>query len=84
MHKKKFVGTWVDNMNPSMSVMEGDYDADKQEMVMRFLGRDPASGAEVEMKSVTVGEADQRHFTMYAKDNGKWGKAFEIKYNGRQ
>ena len=52
LKKKKYVGTWIDNMNPFMSVMEGDYDEEKKQMVMEFTGIDPVSREPERMKSV--------------------------------
>ena len=62
-HKQKYVGTWIDNMNPSMSVMEGEFDENKKEMVMVFEGIDPNTGKTEKMKSVsTMDGDDQRKF----------------------
>ena len=79
--KKKYTGTWIDNMNPYMSVMEGDFDVEKMQMVMQFKGMDTATGKLQDMKSVmTMQGEDKRTFVMYAKNGGDWQKAFEIDY----
>ena len=79
--KMKYTGTWIDNFNPFMSVMEGDFDAEKSQMVMQFQGIDPASGNTEEMKTVTTHDGDdKRNFVMYTKKDGDWEKAFEIDY----
>ena len=81
--KKKYIGTWIDNTNPFMSVMEGDFDEEKQEMVMRFNGIDPATGNAEQMKSVsTMDGDDKRKFLMYSKKatDTDWVKSFEIDY----
>ena len=35
--KKKFIGTWQDNMSPTLSVMEGDYDEESKMMTMHWM-----------------------------------------------
>ncbi len=81
IHKQKYVGTWIDNTNPAMSVMEGEFDESKNEMVMAFSGTDPATGKTVEMKSVSTTDGDdKRNFVMLNKKEGEWEKAFEINY----
>ena len=73
--------TWIDNMNPQLSVMEGEFDADKGEMTMFSEGFDPSSGKVEKMKSVSRFEGDdKRIFVMYAKRDGNWVTSFEIDY----
>lgn len=80
-HKKKYVGTWIDNMNPSISVMEGEFDEAKNELVMAFKGTDPNTGKMEQMKSIsTMDGDDKRKFVMLTKREGEWVKAFEINY----
>ena len=42
--KKKWVGTWVDSMSPSMFVMEGGYDAAGKVLTMHCRGPHMATG----------------------------------------
>ena len=51
--KKKFVGTWVENMSTNISTMEGTYDEAKGELTMFSMGIDPATGKETKSKSVS-------------------------------
>lgn len=39
--KKKYVGTWVDSLSPSMMVMEGDLDPKTNTLVMHAKGTAP-------------------------------------------
>ena len=78
---KKYVGTWIDNSSTHLSVMEGDYNADKHELVMTFKSRDHQSGKIVEMKSITKrADKNKREFTMMSKQDGEWAKVFTIDY----
>ena len=79
-YKKKYVGTWIDNMNTTLAVMEGEYDESKEALVMTFMSRDP-SGKPVEMRSFTKTDGtDKRNFVMQNKEGDKWVTAFEINY----
>lgn len=51
--KKKFVGTWIDNMSSDMKVMEGDYDAASRKLTMNFKAPD-MMGAIVPQRIETV------------------------------
>lgn len=78
---KKYIGTWVDNSTTYLSVMEGEYDKEKHEMVMTFKSRDHQSGKIVEMKSIGKRiDKNKRLFTMMSKQNGQWTKVFTIDY----
>lgn len=81
--KKKYVGTWIDSMGPSMMVMEGDC-LDDQTMVMTGEGPDE-SGKMVKHKTVTVRKnADNAIMTMYKIDGGKETKEFSIAYTRKK
>ena len=81
--KKKFIGTWVDNMNPFLQTMEGDIE-DNGDRVMYSEGYNPESKKMEKMKSVgrTINE-NQREFRMYRKVGDEWVKSMEIRYTRR-
>ena len=80
-NKKKFVGTWCDTMNPTMSFMEGTYDESTKTMTMKM------SGGAMQGKNVTVHKDDNtRIFTMYMLQPGtedEYIKQMEITYKRR-
>ena len=52
--KKKFVGTWLDNQHPYMAMMEGEWDAKKNAIVMHYDNFDTMSGTWLKMRNETV------------------------------
>ena len=54
--KKKFIGTWVDNMSSHFALMEGKMEGDK--LVMRWQAPDMTSGKLVPHRSETTHAAD--------------------------
>lgn len=82
---KKYVGTWIDNMEPYMSHMKGDWNADKKTFTYMSVGVDPATGKERKSKieSVYV-DRNTRTMHMYMDaGNGEWVKSMEIAYKRR-
>ncbi len=81
--KKKYIGTWLDTMNPYMSRMEGDYDASSKTLTMMMNGTGP-DGKPTRGKNVTVtkDEGKTRVFTMYNAMPGseEMVKSMEITY----
>ena len=80
--KKKFIGTWIDNMNPYLTVQEGTYDKEAGALVMFSKGINPETQKMEKMKSVTkfTGE-DKKHFVMSRNTGGdQWEVMFEINY----
>lgn len=75
--KKKFVGTWIDSMTTSLSVMEGDFDKAKNALVMRWTAPDPATGEMIQHRSETVFRADAYVMQMFQGEGGE--KTMEIK-----
>ena len=64
--KKKYVGTWVDSMTPTISVLEGTYDAKTKTMTYVGDGFDPGTKAKYTQKMVTTTKDDgTRVFTLY-------------------
>ena len=80
---KKYMGTWIDNMSPHMSIMEGDYDKDKQLMTWHSKVFDVmAKKTKYNKSTVKFNEDGTRLFTMYQRydENGEWAKSFEMHY----
>jgi len=86
--KKQYVGTWVDNMTPSISIMRGKYDAEKKTLTMFSKTKDPQSGKEVRTKGVSRYVNDnKRVFTMFmgaAEGDPNWTKFMEITYERKK
>jgi hypothetical protein len=82
-YKKKYVGTWIDTMSPTLMILEGTHDEPTDTSTMIGESVDPASGQPVKMKLVTVYKDDgTRTFTMYMTPPGGGGemKAMETTY----
>ena len=56
--KKKFVGSWIDSMNPRITNMEGEWDDSKKAIVMHYDMFDQMAGEMVTMRSVTTQDAN--------------------------
>ncbi len=86
--KKKYTGTWVDSMKPTMDVMEGDYDAKTQTMTLITKTTDPETGKPTKMKNVGKSiDKNTRTFTLSALVPGsenKYMKIMEIHYTRRE
>jgi hypothetical protein len=83
--EKKYVGTWIDNMTPHLTVIKADYDPATKTMTGIGQGRDAATGKESTTKNVTRYLDDNtRVFEMFASDpDGKEFKLMEITYKRR-
>lgn len=81
--KKKYVGTWLDSMGTGIMSYEGDYDAQKKEIVSHGEFVEPLSGAVQKCRLVTrLVSNDQHVFEMWGPDPaGKDAKWMEITYN---
>lgn len=81
--KKKFVGTWVDSLSPSVMTMEGEYDAGSKTLTMHSKGVGP-DGKPYDAKLVDVHtDAAHRVFTMFMKSEetrDEYMKVMEITY----
>ncbi len=86
--KKKYTGTWIDNMKPTMDTMEGDYDAKTKTLTMFSESKNPATGQPMKMKNVgKFIDNDTRSFTMYNLAPGsedKYVKMMEIHYTRKK
>jgi hypothetical protein len=85
--KKKYVGTWIDSMSPSLMIFEGDYDPSTRTLTTYGKGTDPRSGKPYEAKMTTEHKnKDSRVFTMLRKSDeskGQFVKTMEISYARR-
>jgi hypothetical protein len=83
-YKKKYTGTWIDNMKPTMDTMEGEFDEKTKTLTMFAESIDPATGKASKMKNVgKFIDENTRNFTMYhlAPDSkDEWVKMMEIHY----
>ena len=86
--KKKYVGSWIDSMSPSLSVLEGSYDAQTRTMTLVGDGVDPGTKAKYTQKMVTTSKDDDtRVFTLYMKFDAAGDdeiKFMEITYRKRK
>ena len=85
--KKKYIGTWIDNISPYLSLMEGTMD-DSHKLTMLSKGRDFQTG-EIQTTKLESTYPDQDHktFTMFAPvpdKEGEWWKMMEIHYTKRK
>ncbi len=82
--KKKYVGTWIDSMAPTMMTLTGDYDVKTHSLTMMMEGIDAMTGKPGKWKTITIYEsADAKTFEIHAPvegQDGKWWKMMEIKY----
>ena len=81
--KKKYVGTWLDSMGTGIMMSEGDYDAQKKELVCHGSFTDAVTGKEQTSRMVSRFLSDDQHvFEMWGPDpSGKEVKMMEITYN---
>lgn len=86
--KKKYVGTWIDSMSPSLTVLEGTYDAKTKTMTYRGDGVCPIDGSKLSQRMVTTLKDDgTREFTFYMAGRptgGKEVKAMQVVYTKRK
>jgi hypothetical protein len=82
--EKKFVGLWVDNMNPHPLTMKGDYDAATKTLTMLGENREP-DGKKHKSKEISRWIDDNtKHFELHMQgDDGKFFKMMEIEYKRR-
>ncbi len=68
--KKKFVGTWIDSVTPSLTLSEGVWDAEKKAIVMDYETFDPEVGGMVAMRSVNT-KTDEGYVLDFFKKAGE-------------
>jgi hypothetical protein len=86
-NKKKYVGTWIDSMNPTLSVLEGEYDPKTKTMTFTGEGTGPDGKTKYTQKMVTTTKDDgTRVFTLFMKFDGMKDetKFMEITYQKRK
>lgn len=85
--KKKYIGTWTNNMSPSISVMEGTFDEESNELTMEFRDYDEMTGKLTDMKSVTsFVPGKPETMTMYKRDakTKKFVVGFVMTYDAKK
>ena len=83
--KGKYVGTWIDSMSPTMTILEGTYDASKK--TMTYVGENvmPDGKTKYTQKMMTTTKADgSREFTLYMKMDKDEVKLMEVTYIKRK
>lgn len=82
--KKKYVGTWVDTINPHLQTMEGEYDVATHTLTMYSTGRDVMTSEEKTSKLVSrYLDDNSKVFEMHALVPGKtdeYWKQMEVTY----
>lgn len=82
--KEKYVGTWVDNMTPAISQMQGTYDKKSNTLTMYSEGTDAATGNTTKTKNVSEYiDKNNRKFTMYVLKPGtkdEYVKMMQLQY----
>lgn len=84
--KKKYIGSWIDSLSPTISVLEGEYDSKTR--TMTYVGEGVApEGIKYTQKMVTTTKDDgTRVFTLYMKFDGTKDdvKFMEVTYRKRK
>ena len=75
--KEKFVGTWIDSMSTSITVMEGEFDEKKNAMVMHYEMFDQMSQQMKNVRNEYVFEGETYSVTFY--DVGEEGDTLTMK-----
>jgi hypothetical protein len=85
--KKKYVGSWIDSLNPTLSVLEGTYDPKTKTMTYVGDAIDPNTKSKYTQKMVTTIKDDgTRVFTLHIKLDGGEDevKLMEVTYKKRK
>jgi hypothetical protein len=84
-NKGKYIGTWVDSMTPTISMLEGSYDAKTKTITYTGEGVGPDGKSKYTQKMVTTTKDDgSRVFTLYMKTDKQEVKLMEIAYQKRK
>ena len=84
--KKKYIGTWQDNMSTAVMLSEGTFDAAGKVMTSTSTMDDPMTGKTSTIKmTTTIASPDHHVFEMWGPDpSGKNVKQMEIVYKRRK
>ena len=86
--KKKYVGSWIDSMSPTLTVLEGCYDAKTKTLTYTGDGVCPKDGSKLAQRMVTTTKGDgNREFTLYitgTPTGGKEAKVMQVLYTKRK
>lgn len=77
---KKYVGTWIDSMTPTMSKTEGTWDEKTQTLTSTMDGKDPTGSDMTSKMTVVYNKDGSRSMTMWGLIGGQEVKMMEIKY----
>lgn len=85
-YKKKYVGTWMDNMSTAVMMSEGAFDAAGKSMTSMSTMDDFMTGQQQKIRTVVnVVDNDRHVFEMYGPGpDGKENKQMEIVYKRRK
>ena len=85
-YKKKYMGTWQDNMSTAVMVSEGTFDAAGKVLTQTSTMDDFMTGKKQAIKmTTTIVDPDHHVFEMWGPDpSGKVSKQLEIKYTRRK
>jgi uncharacterized protein DUF1579 len=85
-YKKKYIGTWQDNMSTAVMVSEGTMDAGGKVMTSTSTMDDVVTGKKSTVKmTTTIVDPDHHVFEMWGPDpSGKNVKQMEIRYTRRK
>ena len=85
--KKKYVGVWVDNMQTSLGMLEGEFDAKTKTSNMKFETTEPSTGQPIRQQHKTEYKADgHKVFSIQMQIPGagdQWVKMLEIESKRR-
>lgn len=85
-YKKKYIGTWTDNMSTAVMMSEGTFDASGKVLTSTATMDDVMTGKSATLRMVTtIVDPDHHVFEMYGPGpDGKEGKQMEIHYTRRK
>ena len=83
--KKKYVGTWIENMGTSITFVEGTYAAGTKTFTFSGQYDDPVTGGKIAFRfTENVAEKDRIVFEWYETREGKETKSMEIVYTRKK
>ncbi len=83
--KKKYVGTWIENMGTSITYTEGTYDAGAKTFTFTGKYDDPVTGGTIPFRfTQKVADKDRIAFEWYETREGKEAKTMEITYTRKK